>query len=88
MTFAVGLAREGKPILAIYSTSARAYDQLIHDVALQNLDVTLAIDRAGFVGGDGATHAGIFDVLRCIPNMIIMSPLTKMNVKMLDWLQL
>ena len=54
----------------------RAYDQLIHDVALQDLDVTLAIDRAGFVGGDGATHAGIFDVsfLRCIPNMLIMNP--------------
>ena len=78
MTFAAGLAKEGKkPILAIYSTFLqRAYDQLIHDVALQKLDVTLAIDRAGFVGGDGATHAGIFDVsfLRCIPNMIIMSP--------------
>ena len=78
MTFAAGLAKEGKkPILAIYSTFLqRAYDQLIHDVALQNLDVTLAIDRAGFVGGDGATHAGIFDVsfLRCIPNMIVMSP--------------
>jgi len=78
MTFAAGIAKEGKkPILAIYSTFLqRAYDQLIHDVALQKLDVTLAIDRAGFVGGDGATHAGIFDVpyLRCIPNMIIMSP--------------
>ncbi len=78
MTYAAGLAKEGKkPVLAIYSTFLqRAYDQLIHDVALQNLDVTLAIDRAGFVGGDGATHAGIFDVsfLRCIPNMIIMSP--------------
>ena len=78
MTFAAGLAKEGKkPILAIYSTFLqRAYDQLIHDVALQKLDVTLAIDRAGFVGGDGATHAGIFDVsfLRCIPNIIIMSP--------------
>ena len=78
MTFAAGLAKEGKkPILAIYSTFLqRAYDQLIHDVALQKLDVTLAVDRAGFVGGDGATHAGIFDVsfLRCIPNMIIMSP--------------
>ena len=78
VTFAAGLAKEGKkPILAIYSTFLqRAYDQLIHDVSLQNLDVTLAIDRAGFVGGDGATHAGIFDVafLRCIPNMIIMSP--------------
>ena len=78
MTFAAGLAKEGKkPVLAIYSTFLqRAYDQLIHDVALQKLDVTLAIDRAGFVGGDGATHAGIFDVsfLRCIPNIIIMSP--------------
>ena len=78
MTFAAGLVKEGKkPILAIYSTFLqRAYDQLIHDVALQKLDVTLAIDRAGFVGGDGATHAGIFDVafLRCIPNMVIMSP--------------
>jgi 1-deoxy-D-xylulose-5-phosphate synthase len=78
MTFAAGLAKEGKkPILAIYSTFLqRAYDQLIHDVALQKLDVTLAIDRAGFVGGDGATHAGIFDVsfLRCIPNLVIMSP--------------
>ena len=78
MTFAAGLAKEGKkPILAIYSTFLqRAYDQLIHDVALQKLDVTLAIDRAGLVGGDGATHAGIFDVsyLRCIPNMVIMSP--------------
>ena len=78
MTFAAGLAKEGKkPVLAIYSTFLqRAYDQLIHDVALQKLDVTLAIDRAGFVGGDGATHAGIFDVafLRCVPNMIIMSP--------------
>ena len=78
MTFAAGLAKEGKkPILAIYSTFLqRAYDQLIHDVALQKLDVTLAIDRAGFVGGDGATHAGIFDVsfLRCIPNMVLMSP--------------
>ena len=78
MTFAAGLAKEGKkPVLAIYSTFLqRAYDQLIHDVALQKLDVTLAIDRAGFVGGDGATHAGIFDVafLRCVPNMVIMSP--------------
>ena len=78
MTFAAGLAKVGKkPVLAIYSTFLqRAYDQLIHDVALQGLNVTLAIDRAGFVGGDGATHAGIFDVayLRCIPNMVIMSP--------------
>ena len=59
MTFAAGLAKEGKkPVLAIYSTFLQHYDQLIHDVALQNLDVTIAIDRAGFVGGDGATHAG------------------------------
>ena len=78
MTFAAGLACEGKkPILAIYSTFLqRAYDQLIHDVAIQDLDVLLAIDRAGFVGEDGATHAGIFDLtyLRCIPNLIIMAP--------------
>ena len=78
VTFAAGLATEGyKPYAAIYSTFLqRAYDQLIHDVVLQKLDVTLAIDRAGFVGGDGATHAGIFDVsfLRCIPDIVIMSP--------------
>ena len=78
MTFAAGLACEGKkPVLAIYSTFLqRAYDQLIHDVAIQNLDVLLAIDRAGFVGEDGATHAGIFDLtyLRCIPNLTILVP--------------
>ena len=78
MTFAAGLACEGKkPVLAIYSTFLqRAYDQLIHDVAIQNLDMLLAIDRAGFVGEDGATHAGIFDLtyLRCIPNLTIMVP--------------
>ena len=78
MTFAAGLACEGKkPVLAIYSTFLqRAYDQLIHDVAIQNLDVLLAIDRAGFVGEDGATHAGIFDLtyLRCIPNLVVMAP--------------
>ena len=78
LTFAAGLACEGlKPVVAIYSTFLqRAYDQLIHDVALQNLDVTFAIDRAGLVGADGATHAGVFDLsfLRCIPNMIIMAP--------------
>ena len=78
MTFAAGLACEGKkPVLAIYSTFLqRAYDQLIHDVAIQNLNVLLAIDRAGFVGEDGATHAGIFDLtfLRCIPNLVIMAP--------------
>ena len=78
LTFAAGLACEGfKPVVAIYSTFLqRAYDQLIHDIALQNLDVTLAIDRAGLVGADGPTHAGSFDLnyLRCIPNLIIAAP--------------
>ncbi|MEJ2610568.1 MAG: 1-deoxy-D-xylulose-5-phosphate synthase [Candidatus Thiodiazotropha sp.] len=77
LTFAAGLACEGlKPVVAIYSTFLqRAYDQLIHDVALQNLDVTLAVDRAGQVGADGATHAGSFDLsyARLIPNMVIMA---------------
>jgi 1-deoxy-D-xylulose-5-phosphate synthase len=72
------MACEGlKPVVAIYSTFLqRAYDQLIHDIALQNLDVTFAIDRAGLVGADGATHAGVFDLsfLRCVPNMIVMAP--------------
>jgi 1-deoxy-D-xylulose-5-phosphate synthase len=78
VTLAAGLACDGmKPVVAIYSTFLqRAYDQLIHDVALQNLDVLFAIDRAGLVGEDGATHAGSFDIsfLRCIPNMIVMTP--------------
>jgi len=78
VTFAAGMACDGmKPIVAIYSTFLqRAYDQLIHDVALQNLDVLFAIDRAGLVGEDGPTHAGSFDLsyLRCIPNMIVMAP--------------
>lgn len=78
VTVAAGMACEGlKPVVAIYSTFLqRAYDQLIHDVALQNLDVTFAIDRAGLVGGDGATHNGAFDLsyLRCIPNMVVMAP--------------
>ena len=78
VTFAAGLACEkSKPVVAIYSTFLqRAYDQLIHDVALQNLDVLFAIDRAGLVGEDGPTHAGSFDLsyLRCIPNMIVMTP--------------
>lgn len=78
VTLAAGMACEGKkPVVAIYSTFLqRAYDQLIHDVALQNLDVTFAIDRAGLVGGDGPTHAGSFDYsyLRCVPNMVIMAP--------------
>ena len=78
VTLAAGMACEGKkPVVAIYSTFLqRAYDQLIHDVALQNLPVLFAIDRAGLVGADGATHAGSFDLsyLRCIPNMMIMTP--------------
>ena len=78
LTFAAGLACENiKPVIAIYSTFLqRAYDQLIHDVAIQKLDVTLAIDRAGIVGADGATHAGVFDIafMRCVPEMIIMCP--------------
>lgn len=78
VTLAAGLACEGlKPVVAIYSTFLqRAYDQLIHDVALQNLPVLFAIDRAGLVGPDGPTHAGSFDIsfLRCIPNMVIMAP--------------
>jgi 1-deoxy-D-xylulose-5-phosphate synthase len=78
VTLAAGMACEGaKPVVAIYSTFLqRAYDQLIHDVALQELDVLFAIDRAGLVGPDGATHAGSFDLsyLRCIPNMLVMAP--------------
>ena len=78
VTFAAGLACEGmKPVVAIYSTFLqRAYDQLIHDVALQNLPVVFAIDRAGIVGADGATHLGAFDLsyLRCVPNMTVMAP--------------
>jgi 1-deoxy-D-xylulose-5-phosphate synthase len=78
VTFAAGLACGGmKPVVAIYSTFLqRAYDQLIHDVALQNLDVTFAIDRGGLVGADGATHQGAFDLsyLTCIPNLVVMAP--------------
>ncbi|AJD49514.1 deoxyxylulose-5-phosphate synthase [Isoalcanivorax pacificus W11-5] len=78
LTLAAGLACENqKPVVAIYSTFLqRAYDQLIHDIALQNLDVTFGIDRAGIVGEDGATHGGVFDLayLRCVPNMIIAAP--------------
>jgi len=78
VTFAAGLATEGlKPVVAIYSTFLqRAYDQLIHDVAIQNLPVVFALDRAGLVGADGATHAGAYDIafLRCIPNMAIACP--------------
>jgi len=78
LTFAAGLACENKkPVVGIYSSFLqRAYDQLIHDIALQNLDVTFAVDRAGLVGSDGSTHAGSFDLsfLRCIPNLMIMAP--------------
>ncbi len=78
VTFSAGLACEGlKPVLAIYSTFLqRGYDQLIHDVALQDLPVMFALDRAGIVGADGATHAGVYDIpyLRCIPNMLVMTP--------------
>jgi 1-deoxy-D-xylulose-5-phosphate synthase len=78
VTFAAGLACEGlRPVVAIYSTFLqRAYDQLIHDVALQNLPVVFALDRAGLVGGDGATHQGSYDhsFLRCIPNLTVMAP--------------
>jgi len=78
VTLAAGMACEGaKPVVAIYSTFLqRGYDQLIHDVAIQNLDVTFAIDRGGVVGPDGATHAGSFDLsfLRCIPNMVVAAP--------------
>ena len=78
VTLAAGLACDGlRPVVAIYSTFLqRAYDQLIHDVALQRLPVVFAIDRAGLVGGDGATHQGVFDLtyLRCVPNMVVMAP--------------
>ncbi len=78
LTFAAGLACEGlKPVVAIYSTFLqRGYDQLIHDVALQNLPVVFALDRAGIVGADGATHAGAYDIafLRCVPNMAVLTP--------------
>ncbi|CAG1007538.1 1-deoxy-D-xylulose-5-phosphate synthase [Myxococcaceae bacterium] len=78
VTFAAGLATEGlKPVAAIYSTFLqRAYDQVVHDVCLQNLDVTFALDRAGLVGADGATHQGLYDIayLRTLPNMVVMAP--------------
>jgi 1-deoxy-D-xylulose-5-phosphate synthase len=78
VTLAAGMACEGvKPVVAIYSTFLqRAYDQLVHDVAIQNLDVTFAVDRAGVVGADGPTHAGAYDIsfMRCIPNMVIAVP--------------
>ena len=77
VTFAAGLATEGyKPFCAIYSTFLqRAYDQVVHDVAIQKLPVRFALDRAGLVGADGATHAGAFDVayLACLPDMVVMA---------------
>ena len=86
VTFAAGLACEGmKPVVAIYSTFLqRGYDQLIHDVAIQNLPVTFAIDRAGLVGADGATHAGAYDIayLRCIPNMGLIAPADENECRM------
>lgn len=85
VTLAAGMACDGlKPVVAIYSTFLqRAYDQLIHDVALQNLPVLFAIDRAGLVGPDGPTHAGSFDLsyLRCIPNMVVMTPADENEVR-------
>jgi 1-deoxy-D-xylulose-5-phosphate synthase len=87
VTFAAGLACEGqKPVVAIYSTFLqRGYDQLIHDVALQDLDVTFALDRAGLVGADGATHAGNYDIayLRCIPNMVVACPSDEAEARLL-----
>jgi len=84
VTLAGGIAIKGlKPVVAIYSTFLqRGYDQFIHDIALQNLNVTFAIDRAGLVGADGATHAGIFDLsfLRCIPNIIIIAPSSSLEM--------
>jgi 1-deoxy-D-xylulose-5-phosphate synthase len=87
VTFAAGMACEGlKPVVAIYSTFLqRGYDQLIHDVALQNLPVVFALDRAGLVGADGATHAGAYDIafLRCIPNMSVACPADENECRML-----
>jgi 1-deoxy-D-xylulose-5-phosphate synthase len=87
VTLAAGMACEGaKPVVAIYSTFLqRAYDQLVHDVALQNLDVTFAIDRAGVVGADGPTHAGAYDIsfMRCIPNMVIACPSDETECRLL-----
>lgn len=87
VTFAGGLAcDEQKPVVAIYSTFLqRAYDQLIHDVALQNLDVTFALDRAGYVGADGATHAGNYDIafMRCVPNLVVSTPSDENETRLL-----
>ena len=87
VTFAGGVACEGmKPVVAIYSTFLqRAYDQLVHDVAIQNLPVMFAIDRAGIVGADGPTHAGAYDLsfMRCVPNMVIAAPSDENECRML-----
>jgi len=87
VTFAAGLAcAEAKPVVAIYSTFLqRAYDQLLHDVALQNLPVLFAIDRAGIVGADGPTHAGVYDLsyLRCVPNIVIAAPSDEQECRLL-----
>jgi 1-deoxy-D-xylulose-5-phosphate synthase len=87
LTFAAGLACEGvKPVVAIYSTFLqRAYDQVIHDVALQKLPMVLALDRAGIVGADGATHAGLYDIpfMRCIPNVSVACPADENECRML-----
>jgi len=90
VTFAAGLANHGfRPVLAVYSTFLqRAVDQICHDVCLQNLPVTIAIDRAGVVGSDGPTHHGLFDIsyLRSLPNMAILAPISTEELKaMLDW---
>ena len=85
VTFSAGLATQGMtPFCNIYSTfMQRAYDQVIHDVALQNLDVIFCLDRAGFVGADGATHHGVYDIsyLRCIPNMIVSAPMNEQELR-------
>ena len=87
VTFAAGLSIENKkPVVAIYSTFLqRAYDQFIHDVAVQNLDVTFAIDRAGLIGEDGPTHSGSYDIayLRCVPNIIIMTPSDEQETRLM-----
>ena len=85
VTFAAGLAKEGlQPFCSIYSTFLqRAFDEVIHDVAIQNLPVTFCIDRAGLVGEDGVTHHGVFDIsyLRCIPNMTLAAPMDEHTLR-------
>ncbi len=84
VTFSAGLATQGCCLFAIYSSfMQRAYDQVLHDVALQNLDVVFCLDRAGLVGADGATHHGAYDLayMRCIPNMIVASPMNEEELR-------